>query len=155
MASNLDSFVETLQEHLLNKAREQYSAIVVDHWMHPRNLRVMDIPDGHSRIKGPCGDTMEIFIRVRDNKITDASFVTNGCITSIASGSMAVEMATGKSLEEAMNISQVGILNELGGLPEEGQHCALLASNTLRAAVNNYTSSKNAIPCRTRPRYRR
>jgi nitrogen fixation NifU-like protein len=102
----------------------------------------MEKPDGHGCIKGPCGDTMEIFIQVRGKKIANASFLTDGCITSIVSGSMAVEFATGKSVVDAMAISQNDILEGLGGLPEQSRHCALLASNTLREAVRDYLSSE-------------
>jgi nitrogen fixation NifU-like protein len=140
-ASDIDSFVEKLQEHFLNQARELYSESVVDHWLHPRNPFAIDNPNGHAKIKGPCGDTMEVFIQVRGNKIINASFLTDGCITSIASGSMAVEMAIGKNLVDAMAISQDDILQELGGLPEESRHCALLASNTLCEAVRDYLST--------------
>lgn len=139
--SDLDDFVRELQERVIMQAREQYSKTVVEHWLEPKNPFPMDDPDGHARIKGPCGDTMKIFIRVGNDRISDASFVTDGCITSIASGSMAVDMAIGKSAKEAMAVSAQDILDRLGGLPEESRHCALLASNTLRAAVKNFVIS--------------
>ncbi|MCK4305473.1 MAG: iron-sulfur cluster assembly scaffold protein [Candidatus Eisenbacteria sp.] len=136
--SDFEESAKALQEQIIEQAREEYSEVVIEHWLHPRNPYAMDNPDGHGRVKGPCGDTMDIFIRVTDGKITDASFVTDGCITSVVSGSMAVEMATGRDVSEARAISKDDILNALGGLPEVSQHCALLASNTLRAAVDNY-----------------
>lgn len=136
--SEFENSVEALQKQLIEQARGEYSDVVIDHWLHPRNPYAMDNPDGHARIKGPCGDTMEIFIRVTDGKITDASFVTDGCITSIVSASMAVEMATGREVSGARAISKENILNALGGLPGISQHCALLASNTLRAAIDDY-----------------
>jgi nitrogen fixation NifU-like protein len=141
--SDLDELVEQLQEEIIAQAREQYSETVVDHWVRPRNQRVMSDPDGRARIKGPCGDTMELFLRVSGNEITDASFMTDGCITSISSGSMAVEMAIGRGLREALSISQDDILRALGGLPEESRHCALLASDTLRKAVEDCLAVRN------------
>lgn len=142
MVSDFDEMVKGIQEQLVRQARELYSEVVVEHWLNPRSPYAMDNPDGHARIKGPCADTMEIFIRVKDGKIADASFVTDGCLTSIVSGSMAVQMARKKSLPEAKAISRDAILRNLGGLPEESQHCALLAANTLGAAVDDYLSTK-------------
>jgi len=140
--SDLDEAVEAMQRQIIEQALREYSAIVVEHWTHPRNQYAMDNPDGYARIKGPCGDTMEFFLRVQNGKIADASFLTDGCITSISSGSMAVELTVGKSLAEARAVSAENILNELGGLPEESQHCAVLASDTLRAAVGDYMISE-------------
>jgi nitrogen fixation NifU-like protein len=139
--SDLDDFVKELQEEIIRQAREQYSGTVVEHWLRPRNPFPMESPDGHAGIKGPCGDTMEIFIRVREGRIAEASFLTDGCITSIAAGSMAVQMAVGKSLSEAAAVSDADILDGLGGLPDESLHCALLAANTLHAAVEDYSGT--------------
>jgi nitrogen fixation NifU-like protein len=138
MKKKINGLAQVLQQPVLNPDREKYSKTVIGHAMNPRNLSPMNNPDGHAVIKGPCGDTMELFIRIRDGKIADASFLTSGCITSIASGSMAVEIAIGKSVAEAWAISQDDILNRLGGLPKENEHCALLAANTLREAVMDY-----------------
>ena len=139
---DFDTLPEELQEQIIEQARKQYSNTLIDHWLHPRCLGRLENPDGHAKQYGTCGDTMEIFIRARDNKITEASFWTDGCITTIASGSMAVEMAKGKSIEKASTISQVDILDGLGGLPKESQHCALLAANTLKVAIDEYRSIK-------------
>lgn len=117
--------------------RKIYSETAIDHFMQPRNMGEMQDADGAARITGPCGDTMEIWIKVDGEIITVASFMTDGCKNSIASGSMATTLARGKSLSEAQQISQQDILQALDGLPEEGQHCALLASNTLKAAVQD------------------
>jgi len=133
-----EKYVNESQEQIIEQARAYYGDTVVAHWLKPNNPYAMEDPDGHAEVKGPCGDTMEIFIRVEDDKIVDASFSTDGCITSIASGSMAVEMAIRRGLLEAKAISPKDILNRLGGLPEASRHCALLASNTLRAAVDEY-----------------
>ena len=138
--SALDDLAEELQKRILEQARTEYSETVVAHWLNPRNPYPMEHPDGYGKITGPCGDTMEIFIRVRDGKIFEASFLTDGCITSIVSGSMAVELAADSLISEARTVSKDDILDGLDGLPEESQHCALLASNTLRAAIDDYIS---------------
>lgn len=138
MTDNLDEF----EELLLGEARKNYSAKVIDHAMNPRNLGVIENADIYAAITGPCGDTMEIWLKIGDNVITHAGFMTDGCGTSIASGSMVTELASGKTLREAMTISQQDVLEALDGLPKESEHCALLASNTLKAAVREYLDFK-------------
>jgi nitrogen fixation NifU-like protein len=134
--SSLDDAVAEIQRKIIEEARGLYSETVVEHWMHPRSPGALDRADGHGRIRGPCGDTMEIFLRVRDGRISEASFITDGCITSIAAGSMTVELVGGMTLDAARALSPVEILEALGGLPEESRHCVRLASDTLRAAVD-------------------
>jgi|WetSurMetagenome_2_1015567.scaffolds.fasta_scaffold456624_1 nitrogen fixation protein NifU and related proteins len=118
--------------------REIYSPTVIEHARNPRNMGEMSDADGFARINGPCGDTMEIWIRVNNNAIVQSAFMTDGCGTSVASGSMVTEVARGKSVFEAQKISQNDVLAALGGLPESSQHCALLAATTLKAAVKDY-----------------
>jgi ATP-binding protein involved in chromosome partitioning len=98
--------------------------------------------NGHARVTGPCCDTMEFWIQVNARRIVEASFTTSGCGASRAAGSMATELAIGKRLMEAMQIDQADILAALGGLPEKSEHCALLAANTLKAAIADYASRK-------------
>ncbi len=141
---DIDDFVEGLQRQILEEARARYSETVIDHWMHPRSFGTMERPDGHARVTGPCRDTIEIFIRVREQTVVAATFLTDGCITSIAAASMAVELATGRAVREARAISRDDILGALGGLPDESRHCALLASRTLRAAIDDYLSVRDA-----------
>ncbi len=133
-----DKFISTVQKQVIDQALEIYSKTVVQHALFPRNHGAMESPDGYARVTGPCGDTMEIFLRVQGGRILKASFLTDGCTTSIASASMAVELATGKDVHDARKISKADILEALEGLPMESEHCALLASNTLRAAVSDY-----------------
>jgi nitrogen fixation NifU-like protein len=129
---------DELQEMVLADARKIYSETVIDHFMHPRNLGVLPDDDGYAKIAGPCGDTMEIWIKVRQGTITKAHFRTDGCGTSIASGSMVTVLSIGKTLAEAQQTSQQTVLEALDGLPEDSQHCALLAANTLKAAILDY-----------------
>ena len=112
------------------KAMERFSA--------PRNYGELEEPDGHARITGPCGDTMEFWLHVDDGIISAVGFTTTGCGPSRACGSMCTELAEGKTLREAMRIEKQDILDALGGMPEDHQHCALLASNTLKATVENF-----------------
>jgi len=134
---------EQLQELVIDEMRENYSEIAIDHAMNPRNVGNMDNAGGFARITGPCGDTMEIWLKVRDATITESTFMTDGCGTTIAAGSMVTELAKGKTVIQAQKISQQDVLSALGGLPEESKHCALLAANTLREAVKDYLAFKN------------
>jgi nitrogen fixation NifU-like protein len=136
--SDLDAFAENLQRVLLEEAEKIYGPRVVDLWWNPRNMGPLGAPDGHARITGPCGDTMEIFLAVRDGRIARATFLTDGCGPSIASGGAVTELARGKTLSDAMELDQKAVLDTMGGLPEESAHCAKLASDTLVAAVKDY-----------------
>jgi len=129
---------DELQEMVLADARKIYSKTVIDHFMRPRNLGGIKDADGYARITGPCGDTMEIWIKVSEGTISKANFMTDGCGPSIASGSMTTTLAIGKTLTEARQISQQDVLDAFQGLPEENKHCALLSSNTLKAAIQDF-----------------
>jgi nitrogen fixation NifU-like protein len=125
----------------MEDARKTYSEKVIERWLNPRNLGKIRSPDGFAKIKGPCGDTMQISFKVKEGRLSKIKFMTDGCASSIAAGCMATELAQGKKIEEAAEISQQMILESLDGLPEESVHCALLASNTLKEAIRNYFGS--------------
>jgi len=111
-----------------------FSAAARDHAVNPRHHGTLEVFDGHARITGPCGDTMEFWLTVRNDKVDKVSFITDGCGPSLASGSMAACLAEGKRVEDAASLRQQDVLEALGGLPQESEHCALLAANTLKAA---------------------
>lgn len=143
MSEDLDKAIEEIQASIIEEARKVYSEKVIERWLHPTYMGEVEDPQGSGKVKGPCGDTMHIFLRIENGKISDARFLTDGCATTIAAGCMACELAIGKTYKEALKISREVILEELGGLPEESTHCALLASNTLREALTDYLASKN------------
>lgn len=136
-----DKFKE-LEQWVMAEMRREYSETTIDHFLNPRNLAEIPSPDGFARITGPCGDTMEIRLKVSDGRIVNASFWTDGCGTTIAAGSMVTELAKGKTVPEAMRITADDVERALGGLPEDSRHCALLAANTLKEAVKDYLASK-------------
>jgi len=138
----MSSSWEEFQELVKQEMRKVYSEAAIEHGMNPRNLGELEDADGFAKVIGPCGDTMEIWLKVKNGIIARATFLTDGCGTSIASGSMTTELAKGKSIAEARKISQENVLDALGGLPEESQHCALLASNTLKEAIKDYLAMK-------------
>ena len=117
----------------------------------PRNYGPLEKWNGHARITGPCGDTMEFWVQVEEKRIIRAGFTTTGCGPSRAAGSMATELAVNRPLREAGFIEQADILEALGGLPKDSEHCALLASNTLKAAIRDYLS-RSMSPNRSMPK---
>ena len=142
MSNDFEKTVNELQTSIMEDAKKVYSEKVIERWLNPRNFGKMRNPDGFAKIKGPCGDTMQISFKVKDGRLSKIRFMTDGCASSIASGNMAAELAQGKKPEEAAEISQKMILDALDGLPEESVHCPLLASNTLKEAIKNYFDSK-------------
>jgi len=142
MAEEFDDPFKELEQSVMEDMKRVYSEKTIDHFLKPRNLGEIPAPDGFGRITGPCGDTMEIYLKVRDDKVINASFWTDGCGPSIASGSMVTEMAKRVNIGEAQRISQPDVLTALGGLPEESEHCALLAANTLKEAIKDYLAFK-------------
>ena len=143
MESDLDAFVSDLQARLIRDAREVYSEEVIRRWLDTPHAGVMKDPDAHARVTGPCGDTMEMFLAIREGCVARASFYTDGCASTIACGSMTCDLALGKTIAGLREVTQEAILEALGGLPEADLHCALLAANTLHAAARDCAASGN------------
>ena len=120
-----------------------YSEKVLEHFTNPRNVGTIENPDGYGKVGNPvCGDLMEIFIKVKDDIITDIKFRTFGCGSAIATSSMVTEMAKGKHVDEAMKITRNDVADELDGLPPKKMHCSNLASDALHEAIKNYKGEK-------------
>jgi nitrogen fixation NifU-like protein len=116
-----------------------YNEKVIEHFRNPRNVGEMENPDGVGRVGDPvCGDVMELYIKVKDGIIVDAKFKTFGCAAAIATSSMVTEMVKGKSVEEALKISNKAVVEALDGLPPAKVHCSVLAEDALRAAIEDY-----------------
>jgi len=130
--------LDQLEDEIMAEMRKVYTETAVDHAMNPRNVGSMPDADSHASVLGPCGDSMEIWLKVRGDTVLDATFWTDGCGSSIACGSMVTGLAKGKTLREALAISAEVILRNLGGLPEDSLHCAGLASSTLKKALIEY-----------------
>lgn len=116
-----------------------YSEKVIEHFMSPRNAGSMPDADGEGSMgDAKCGDTLNIYIKVRNGIIEDVSFLVFGCTTSIATSSMTTVLAKGKTLEEVMKISEQDVIDALGGLSEEKKHCSNLGVSALKNAIQNY-----------------
>lgn len=116
-----------------------YSEKVMDHFQNPRNVGEIKDADGTGEIGNPvCGDMMSFYIKVKDNVIDDVKFKTFGCGAAIAVSSMVSEMAKGKTLDEAMKITNASVAKELGGLPPNKMHCSNLGADALHKAIEDY-----------------
>jgi len=117
----------------------QYSSKVMEHFNNPRNVGEIPDADGIGNVGNPvCGDIMRLYLKVKDGIIVDAKFKTFGCGAAIATSSMVTEMVKGKSVDEALKISNRAVAEALGGLPSVKMHCSVLAEEALRAAIDDY-----------------
>ncbi len=122
-----------------------YSERVMDHFRNPRNMGEIPDADGIGTVGNPvCGDMMTIYIKVKDNRVTNIKFKTYGCGAAIATSSMTTELAKGKTLEEAMKISRADVADALDGLPPVKMHCSNLAADALHAAIEDYNKKGKA-----------
>ena len=122
---------------------QKFSEKAMDHFKNPRNVGSMENPDGIGRMSSVvCGDIMELYLKIENNIIVDAKFKTFGCWAAIASSSILTEMIKGKSIEEALRLTNESIADSLGGLPNIKMHCSMLPTAALRSAVEDYRKKK-------------
>ncbi len=138
MADNIDEIAKSLQEAVL----EGYSQKFKDELFDPKNIGKIENPDSHVRITGVCGDTVEIYLAVKEGRINDIKFMTDGCGATIACASYVTRTVKGKSIEEALRIKPEDVDKYFEGLPDESKHCAKLAIDTLKASLNKYESKE-------------
>ncbi len=121
-----------------------YTETVMDHFMAPRNVGEIENADGVGEVgNAKCGDIMKIYLKICDNRIIDVKFETFGCGSAIASSSMATELIKGKTIEEALAVTNKQVVEELGGLPAHKLHCSVLAEEAIKSAVKNYYDRNN------------
>jgi len=138
MSDDFDDFARNLQEQIFEETKDAYGTVAFERWQNPRYMGALNNPDGYARVTGPCSDTMEIFLRFEQETVAEASFQTDGCGSSAVCGSFAAEMAHGKTPDELVGVTGEAILEKLGGLPKEEEHCAFLAGETLQEALHDY-----------------
>ena len=123
-----------------------YNETVMEHFTNPRNVGEIEDADGVGEVGSPqCGDIMKIFLKVEDNIIKDIKFKTFGCASAIASSSIMTEMVKGRTLEEALALTNKDVVDALGGLPPAKVHCSVLAEQAIRAAIEDYRSKKKEV----------
>ena len=117
----------------------QYSDKVVDHYTNPRNTGVIKNPDGEGTVGNPvCGDIMKMYLKIENGIITDVKFKTFGCGAAIATSSVSTELIKGKTVEDALKLTNKEVVNELGGLPSVKLHCSVLAEEAIKSAIADY-----------------
>ena len=134
MIEKLDKYVQELQEAML----EGYSEKLKNEFLNPKNLGKIEDSDSHVSVIGVCGDTIEMYLSIRDGRISDIRFMTDGCGPTIACASYVTRTAKGRTIEEALQIKPEDADKYFEGLPEENQHCAKLSIMTLQEAIDKY-----------------
>jgi len=133
-----DALINKIQNEVFAEAKSALGEKGFDRWRNPKYCGVMDGADRHARMKGSCGDTMEMYISVDGDRIKQISYVTDGCSSSSIAGSFTAELATGKTFVEVLDMTGADVLAEIGTFPEAEEHCAHLAVTTLQEAVNSF-----------------
>jgi nitrogen fixation NifU-like protein len=133
-----DALINKIQTEVFTEAKNALGEQGFERWRNPRYCGVMEGADRHARMKGSCGDTMEMYIRVKDDRIERISYVTDGCSSSSIAGSFTAELAMGKTFEEVLDLTGADVLQVIGTFPEAEEHCAHLAVTTLQEAVNSF-----------------
>jgi nitrogen fixation NifU-like protein len=141
--SNLDDFIDNLQAEIFEDAKQALGERGFQRWRNPKFNGKMEDPDGYAKVTGECGDTMEFFLKFENNRVSNASYSTNGCASSNVSGSFAAELTIGKDPDRLADITAEDVLNAIGRLPEEDQHCASLAARTVQEAFMSDQQKKN------------
>jgi nitrogen fixation NifU-like protein len=120
-----------------------YTEKVLEHFRNPRNVGRIEDADGVGKVGNPlCGDVMVMYLKIRDDRIEDAKFETFGCGAAIATSSMATELIKGKTVEEALRVTNKAVAEALGGLPPHKMHCSVLAEEAIRAAIEDYRAKR-------------
>ena len=142
MGNKFDEFVDDLQNRIFKETRAAYGDLGFQRWRQPLFRGAMDDADGHGLVTGTCGDTMQIFLKFEQERVKAASFLTDGCGSSTICGSLAAELALGKTPDQLIEITGETILEVLGIFPKEDQHCAFLAAETLQEALEDCMKKK-------------
>ncbi len=140
---DLDALLDRIEAEAMAEAKSTLGEKGFDRWRNPLYCGEMTGADCHARVKGVCGDTMEMFIRLHGETLAEVRYRTDGCGSSSVAGSFTAELAHGKSLEQVFDMTGADVLAAIGQFPEAEEHCAYLAVSTLQEAVNNYLVAQN------------
>lgn len=138
MGDDLDRIIEAMQNTINEDTRAAWGEEAFERWVNPPNRGLLPDADGTAELKGTCGDSMSISLKFDGDRTCAASFETDGCGPSVVCGSLAAEMAMGKTVEELLDITGEMVLARAGQIPEDHQHCAFLAVSTLQEALGRY-----------------
>lgn len=135
---SIDDFVDRLQEQIFDESKEAFGEEGFKRWRNPKYRGALKKHNGYGKIKGSCGDTMEIYLNFENYIVKEASYLTDGCGSSIVCGSFAAEITLGKNPDQLTEITGEEILKRMGTFPKEDEHCAYLAAETIQEALNRY-----------------
>jgi nitrogen fixation NifU-like protein len=142
MNEDRDITLEILKK-LFAKTGKDYSEKLIDYGTNPENARPLDKYDGYGKcMADDCGDVVEVWLRVRDGRVEEATFQTTGCLPTCASVAAATALAKGRPVRDCLKITQSAIIEELGGMPEKDHHCALFAARTFQRALRNFVTGR-------------
>jgi len=141
MADDVDKIARTLQDAIFKGYSEKFKK----EFSNPQNIGKIENADSQVSITGVCGDTVEIYLAIKDRRIDDIKFMTDGCGATIACASYVARVVKGKTIEEALRMQPEGVDSYFEGLPEESKHCAKLAIDTLKAALNTYENKEQKV----------
>ena len=137
-----DMLVNELQQKSFNEARRAFGEKGFQRWLYPRYNLPLERPDASARVCGSCGDSIEIFLKFKDNRVVEAAYATDGCGSSALCGSFTAELAHGRNPEEIMALKPQDVLDTIGCFPDQDKHCAKLAVMALHKALNDYLVSR-------------
>ena len=140
---NFEKMVKDLQRKIEYEEEKTYSRKVISEYRNPNNFGAIEDPEATGEVKGSCGDTMKITLRIENGIIQNACFWTDGCGATIACGNMLTKMIRGKTPDEAAGVSNEKLIEALDGLPKEHLHCVKLAVDSLHKAIENYHKNKS------------
>ena len=140
--ADFDEMIKSIQAELDKDAEAIFSKRVIEEYKNPQNVGIIEAPDGYSSTSGSCGDTIEIYLKIEGDIVTNIKFMTDGCGTTIACGSMGTKMAKGKTLAAIKQMKDEDLITALDGLPDENLHCVRLMMGTLHRAVHEYEERK-------------
>ncbi|MBN2061805.1 MAG: iron-sulfur cluster assembly scaffold protein [Deltaproteobacteria bacterium] len=142
MKDLMDIFTHRLQEKIYAELKDEWREENFQRLKEPLYKGRIPDPDGHARLKGKCGDTMEIYLKFEGERVEKASYITDGCGSSNLCGSLAAELSLGKTPDELLDVTGEAIIDKLGGIPAVEEHCAYLAAETLQEALSDFMIKK-------------
>ncbi len=137
-SNDFDAFVNKLQDKIFTEAKDALGEKGFERWRNPKFCGAIPGADSYARLTGECGDTIEMYIKIQNDRIEKAGYMTDGCSSSSIAGSFAVELAMDKSFEEVLDLQGSDVLKMIGRFPEAEEHCAHLAIRTLQEALNSF-----------------
>ena len=143
--NEFDALIDKIQGEVFDEAKEALGEKGFDRWRNPKFCGRLEGADGYAKLTGDCGDTMEMYIKIHDDKVVQVGYFTDGCSSSSIAGSFAAELATGKGFTEVLDLRGQDVLSEIGRFPEAEEHCAHLAVRTLQEALNSYLIQKTKM----------